>query len=78
VNTSEILGKLQILFEKIFDDDVVVTAKTSAVNIPEWDSLTHIRLILSVEKAFGVKFSAAEVSSFKDVGDLMDLIAVRA
>jgi acyl carrier protein len=78
VNTSEILGKLQIIFEKIFDDDVVVTAKTSAVNIPEWDSLTHIRLILSVEKAFGVKFSAAEVSSFKDVGDLMDLIAVRA
>lgn len=78
MNTSEILGKLQIIFEKIFDDDVVVTAKTSAVNIPEWDSLTHIRLILSVEKAFGVKFSAAEVSSFKDVGDLMDLIAVRA
>jgi acyl carrier protein len=56
----------------------VLTSKTSAADIADWDSLTHVRLILSVEKAFDVKFSAAEVANFKNVGDLVSLIAVRA
>jgi acyl carrier protein len=78
VKQEDIVKTLQKIFEKIFDQDVVVTTKTSAHDIPEWDSLTHVRLILSVEKTFHVKFSAAEVSNFKDVGDLVSLIAVRA
>jgi acyl carrier protein len=78
VNKDDILQKLTTIFDKIFDDEIELTPKTSAADIPEWDSLTHVRLILSVEKAFGIKFSAAEVANLKDVGDLMNLIALRA
>jgi acyl carrier protein len=78
VNKDDILQKLTTIFDKIFDDEIELMPKTSAADIPEWDSLTHVRLILSVEKAFGIKFSAAEVANLKDVGDLMNLIALRA
>ncbi len=78
MNDDQILNRLTTIFDRIFDDDIVLTSKTSAADIADWDSLTHVRLILSVEKAFDVKFSAAEVANFKNVGDLVSLIAVRA
>ncbi len=78
MNKDDILASLQTIFDRIFDEDIPITPQTSARDIPEWDSLTHVRLILSVEKTFRVKFSAAEVSQFENVGDLMQLISVRA
>ena len=41
----------------------------------EWDSLNHIRLILAIQKSFKIKFSAAETSNMKNVGDLAELIS---
>jgi acyl carrier protein len=49
-------------------------AETTADDVDGWDSLSHIRLVLSVEKAFNVKFSAAEVGKLKNVGELVGLI----
>jgi acyl carrier protein len=39
-----------------------------------WDSLTHIRLMLTVEKAFKIKFSTSEIGQLENVGDLVALI----
>ncbi len=49
----------------------------TADDISEWDSLSHVRLMLEVAKAFGVRFSASEVSSMNNVGDLQALIAAK-
>jgi acyl carrier protein len=46
----------------------------TADDVSDWDSLSHIRLVLAVSKAFNVKFTAAEVSRLKNVGELADLI----
>ena len=67
--------KLTPVFQDVFDDDALVLTPTlSADDVEEWDSLKHVRLILSVEKAMGIRFSAAEVGGLKNVGDLADLI----
>jgi acyl carrier protein len=50
----------------------------TADDIPEWDSLTHVRLLLTIQQKFGVKFSAAQASSLKNVGELVALIQSRA
>ena len=47
-------------------------------DVDGWDSLTHIRLILTVEKAFKVKFSTSEIGKMQTVGDLVTLIKARA
>jgi len=63
------------IFQDVFDDDsIVVTPELTAQDVAEWDSLNHIRLILTVQKAFGISFSAAQTANLKNVGDLAELI----
>ncbi len=74
----DILNKMTVIFHDVFDnDDIAITPGLTAEDVPEWDSLTHVRLILAVQKAFNVKFSAAQISNLKNVGDLMDLIRAK-
>jgi acyl carrier protein len=68
------LTRLTSIFREVFDDDdLVLKPELTANDVDGWDSLAHIRLILSVQKAFGVKFSAVEMSRLKNVGDLITL-----
>ncbi len=79
MTVEDILNKMTSIFHDVFDnDDIAVTPSLTADDVPEWDSLTHVRLILAVQKAFNVKFSAAQIASLKNVGDLMDLIRAKA
>lgn len=69
------LQQVNEVFREVFDDDeLTVTPETTAADVPGWDSLMHVRLIIAVEKAFGVRFSSSEVASLKDVGDLIELL----
>jgi acyl carrier protein len=73
----EIYSRLTDIFKKVFDDDIKVTPDLSAKDVDGWDSLTHIRLIMTVEKAFKVKFSTSEIGKFENVGSLAALIKAR-
>lgn len=76
MSETEIYEKLTPVFRDVFDDeDLTPTAEMSADDVEEWDSLSHIRLILSVEKAFGIRLSTVEVGGLKQVGDLVRVIA---
>jgi acyl carrier protein len=69
-----ILTRLTPIFREVFDDDgLLLKPEMTASDVDGWDSLAHIRLILSVQKAFGIKFSAVEMSRLKNVGDLVAL-----
>ncbi len=71
--------KLTTVFRDVFDeDDLVLTPAMTADDVDGWDSLSHIRLVLAVSKAFGVKFSASEVGSLKNVGEFAALIRTKA
>jgi acyl carrier protein len=70
-----IYSKLTTVFHDVFDDESIqLTPELTAEDVDSWDSLQHIRLIVSAEKAFAVKFSAAEVGLLKNVGDFVALI----
>jgi acyl carrier protein len=75
---TQIYTRLAEVFHDVFDDDSIkVTPGLSAQEVEGWDSVTHIRLILTVEKAFKVKFSTSEVGKLANVGDLVALIKAR-
>ena len=75
MSQQAIYERLTTLFRDIFDDEeLVATPELTADDVDEWDSLAHVRLVLAVEKAFSVKFSAAEVSRLKNVGEFASLI----
>lgn len=70
-----IYDRLLPIFRDVFDDETLALSPSmTAGDVDGWDSLAHIRLIVSVETDFGVKFSAADVSSLKNVGDFVALI----
>jgi acyl carrier protein len=58
-------------------DDINIHQETSADDIDEWDSLSHIRLIVAIERAFSIKFKNSEIESLKNVGDLVNLVATK-
>ena len=72
---QEIFDKLNEVFSDVFDEDITVTEATTAADIEEWDSLTHITLISEVEDAFDIKFSMKDVLVMKNVGEMADIIA---
>ncbi len=73
-----IYSQLSTIFEDVFDDDSVkITPELSAKDVDGWDSLTHIRLILTIEKKFKIKFSTSEIGKLENVGDLVSLIKAR-
>ena len=72
---EEIFKKINEIFAEVFDDDsIVVTEETSAKDIEDWDSLTHITLISAVEEAFDIKFAMKDVIGMQNVGEMVDII----
>ena len=75
---EEIFDKLNEVFCDVLDlDEVKLTDTTNADDIEEWDSLSHIQLIVAIEKAFKVKFTSAEILKWKNVGEMVDTIVER-
>lgn len=74
---AEVIAKLQTIFDDVFLEPVELTPAVVAQDVPEWDSLTHISLLLAVEKAFNIRFRLGEVENAKNVGEFADLIARR-
>ncbi len=75
---NEIYERLNEVFQDVFDDDSLsVNPNTTAADIEDWDSLSHITLMAAVEDEFGMKFSMKEVVEMKNVGEMVNLIAAR-
>jgi acyl carrier protein len=79
METNEIVSRLTPIFRDVFNDDALVVSEgMTAADVPTWDSLSNINMIIAVEKAFGAKFSIKDVRNLKNVGELLDLIKRKA
>lgn len=78
VSHAEILRDVTEIMGDVFDaDDLNVSLETSAEEVEEWDSLSHIRLIVAIERKFGFKFKNSEIEGLKNVGELVNVIATK-
>ena len=72
---TNMIEQLLPIFRNVFDDDdLLINSSTTAQDVDGWDSLAHIRLIVAIEKSFGLRFSAAEISDVENVGQMAELI----
>ena len=72
---TELERRMQNVLRRVFrQPELQLTRNLSAWDIPGWDSLTNMQLILDIEIEFAVRFSAAEVSALKSAGDLLDSV----
>jgi acyl carrier protein len=72
------LEKLTQVFRDTFDDEeLVIHPGTTAKDVPAWDSVMHVTLMINVEGAFKLRFKSGEVAGLKNVGELVALINSR-
>ncbi|OAV72835.1 acyl carrier protein [Bacteroidales bacterium Barb6] len=75
---SEILAKVQGIFIDVLDnEEIKLTDETTADDVDEWDSLSHIQLVVTIEKQLRIKFTSKEILSWKNVGEMIDCIAIK-
>lgn len=75
MNRATIFERLTGIFRDVFDDEsIVLEETTTAEDIEDWDSLSHIVLLSAVEEEFGIKFDMKAVQGLKDVGAMVDTI----
>jgi acyl carrier protein len=63
---------LPIFRDVLENDDIELTVSTVAADIPEWDSLNHIYLVVAIEKQFKIKFTTHQIQSWQCVGDVLN------
>lgn len=75
---EQTLDTLTQIFRDVLDDDeLVLKRELTAKDVDGWDSLTHIRLLVTIERKFNIKFTLPEVRELKNIGELTDLIQAK-
>lgn len=75
---NEILVKVEGIFRDTLDnDDIALTPQTTADDVDDWDSLSHIMLIVAIEKEFKIKFTSKEILSWSNVSEMIDCILTK-
>jgi acyl carrier protein len=70
-----LINELRPIFSSVFDvDGQQITAATTARDIPQWDSLHHVQLIMEIEETFNIQFDLEELTQFENVGDIASAI----
>ena len=76
---AEVYAGLTEVFHEVFGDDTLkITPTTSADQVPGWDSIKMVTIIISVEQHFSIKLRSREVDALKNVGDLATLVQAKA
>ncbi len=75
MENKEILPEVQSIFREITDNlSTVLTLATIADDIEEWDSLVHVQLLVAIEEKYNISFSADQIGTFVNVGQMCDAI----
>ena len=79
LNREQVLADItSIIRNELSDNSLTIEESSAAADVPSWDSLAHIGIILGTEKHFGIKMKAYEVAGLERVGSLVDLVLARS
>jgi acyl carrier protein len=72
MGADDIAHRLQDVFREVFDDDdIALSADTTAADVDGWDSVANIRLMVSIEEVFRIRFDVGEFQEYRNVGELI-------
>ncbi len=75
MDKKKILADVQEIFRDVLDnEEIEINFETVADDIEEWDSLSHIQLIVAIEKAYKLKFTSLEIMKWNNVGEMVNTI----
>lgn len=72
---EELLTKVQGAFNVAFDiDPQTITIDTSPADVPAWDSMGHVTLASSLERAFELNFDVDELMGMENVREICRIV----
>ncbi len=72
---EEILAEIQPIFQEVLDvENLTLTPETVANDIEEWDSLSHIQLVMAIGRHYNIRFTTQEIVAWKTVADIIQSI----
>jgi acyl carrier protein len=79
---EELRNEAEQIFRDVFgDSQLVLRDDMRAEDVPGWDSLAHLNLVIAMEKRLGIRFSNAEISRLREdgqtIGTLLELIRLK-
>ncbi len=75
MSMESVLKEVNGIFRReLGNDNLEISYETTAQDVPEWDSLTHILLVVAIEKHFGIKFTSTEIEGFKNAGHMCEAV----
>lgn len=77
VSREAVLRKLEPIFRNVIDPDLVLSEELDASQVPLWDSLKHIILVVEIEMQLGVKLTTDELAQLRNVGEMVTLLQQR-
>ena len=73
MTADEILKELNNIFIDVLENDsIILTRETTANDIEEWDSLTHVQIMVAIEERFKIRFKSSEIQGYGNVGEMID------
>lgn len=76
MSRNELLEQLKEIFLGIFDNEgIEIEESTTPEDVEEWDSITHIQLVVALEKHFNTRFTSKEIQNWNSVKEIMDCIS---
>jgi acyl carrier protein len=75
MDSAAIIKDMQPIFRDVLDlPDLQLTRQSNASNVEGWDSLSHVNLVMGIEKRYKIKIALGELQDLKNVGEMADLI----
>lgn len=62
-----------VILKELHLDDYEIKAETQLYQIPGWDSLNHINIIIAIEQEYKIRFKSLEIVKCKNISDLQKL-----
>ncbi len=76
MDRTSLLSDIQDIMRNILDEEgIILTETTTAGDLEGWDSLTHIQLVLAIEKHFNIRFDTKEILLWKDIGEMLNAVS---
>lgn len=76
--SDEIFAQVQDLVRDVLDQpELSLTPTTVARDVPGWDSIAMVNIILQAQKTFGIRFKSTEIDQLNNVGDFVARIEAK-
>ena len=70
-----VLNRIEKVFQDVFGEpDLNVSETMARTDFPDWDSLHHINLMVSIEKEFGIRMNLGDVQDANSVREILSIV----